>query len=265
MNLRPPEPTGDPIWEYLPLVRKVAWALKREHGLPQPIDALVDLGLVGARQALARYDQARGVQFNTFAWPRIKGAILNALTRGGTKEARDLLALTKVTKDLEDFLGRDATQAEQAQAIGWSLERVAAAIRSAAPLVRLDQTVGDDDEDSLMDLIADSHTPLPDDLGEHEQAKTWAERLQAEIAALPDPLEQAVLRGRFGLSGDGAVQTREALSRQLGLTVYRVRALEASGLATLGKRWSTQAAHDDYWALHRDRAAVDLQGHEGAE
>lgn len=66
---------------YIPLVKYIAGRLA--IGLPSFIDYddLVSLGMYGLLQALERFDPAKGVKFETFAFYRIKGAITDGLRK----------------------------------------------------------------------------------------------------------------------------------------------------------------------------------------
>lgn len=65
---------------HIPLVRSIASRLRRT--VPQ-LDAedLVSAGMIGLLEAADRFDDGRGVSFGTFAYPRIKGAILDEARR----------------------------------------------------------------------------------------------------------------------------------------------------------------------------------------
>src|SRR5690349_24935646 len=69
------------ILSHLGLVRHVAGKLLAQ--LPPGLDAenLEAAGILGLVEAAAHYDPARGTQFNTYAYPRIRGAILDELRR----------------------------------------------------------------------------------------------------------------------------------------------------------------------------------------
>jgi RNA polymerase sigma factor for flagellar operon FliA len=66
----------------LPLVKSIAARLRQAHGLSASFDDLYALGVDGLLQAADRFDPARGVAFTTFAYYRIRGAILDSFRRG---------------------------------------------------------------------------------------------------------------------------------------------------------------------------------------
>jgi RNA polymerase sigma factor (sigma-70 family) len=76
------------VLRYLPLVRRIARAARRV--VPEAeVDELISVGTIGLIEAIDRYDPRRGVPLASFAYPRIKGAIIDegrrqAVTRLGT-------------------------------------------------------------------------------------------------------------------------------------------------------------------------------------
>jgi RNA polymerase sigma factor (sigma-70 family) len=68
------------VLAHVPLVRSIAWRLRRQ--VPQlEADDLVSAGMIGLIEAFHRFDDGRGVSFGAFAYPRIRGAILDEARR----------------------------------------------------------------------------------------------------------------------------------------------------------------------------------------
>ena len=67
------------ILQYAPLVKYVA--ARTKSGLPRHLDLgdLISCGMFGLIDAIERFDPERGVKFETYAAPRIKGAIMDEL------------------------------------------------------------------------------------------------------------------------------------------------------------------------------------------
>lgn len=99
---------------HVPLVRSIAGRLRRR--VPQlETEDLVSAGMIGLIEAVDRFDDGRGVSFGTFAYPRIKGAILDEARRhttaptanteqtvsldGPVTDAEGALSLVEVTPD----------------------------------------------------------------------------------------------------------------------------------------------------------------------
>jgi RNA polymerase sigma factor FliA len=72
---------GEVIERTLPLVKSIAARLKQAHGLAAPFEDLYGLGVDGLLRAAERFDPTRGVAFTTFAYYRIRGAILDSLRK----------------------------------------------------------------------------------------------------------------------------------------------------------------------------------------
>jgi RNA polymerase sigma factor for flagellar operon FliA len=132
--------------KYLPLVRNVAGRMA--IGFPRSVELpdLINTGVIGLVEAFANFDPSRGVKFETYAVPRIRGAILDELrsldwvprsTRARSREIeRALLAL-------ENDFGRPPTHGELAEKLGCTIEELMLAIgdASGSALLSLDETV----------------------------------------------------------------------------------------------------------------------------
>jgi RNA polymerase sigma factor for flagellar operon FliA len=106
--------------EYLPLVKSVAGRMAM--GFPKSVELsdLVNTGVIGLIEALSNFDPARGVKFETYAVPRIRGAILDELrsldwvprsTRAKSRE------IDRATSRLENQLGRSPSDWELAKSL----------------------------------------------------------------------------------------------------------------------------------------------------
>jgi RNA polymerase sigma factor FliA len=155
------------ILHYAPLVKYVASRVAT--GLPTSVEQadLVSYGMFGLIDALQKFDPARGNKFETYAIPRIKGAIIDELRaldwvpRSVRFKAREI---EKVTTDLETMLKRAPTEREVAERLGVSLPELHGVINqiSFVSVLALDEllTVGSDRGEtvSLMDSLADRRT-----------------------------------------------------------------------------------------------------------
>ena len=98
---------------YLPLVRNVAGRMA--IGFPRSVELsdLINTGVIGLVEAFRNYDPDRGVKFETYAVPRIRGAILDELRAPTTLNL--LRALKKQTgTDVEESFGKITAAVEQA-------------------------------------------------------------------------------------------------------------------------------------------------------
>jgi RNA polymerase sigma factor for flagellar operon FliA len=116
--------TGDPelrnrlVLQYAPLVKYVAGRVR--SGLPQTVDQsdLVSEGVFGLIDAIDKFDLGRGLEFQTYAVPRIKGAMIDALRSQDwvPRSIRDKIrSIERAHTTLQDRLGRTPTEEEVAE------------------------------------------------------------------------------------------------------------------------------------------------------
>jgi RNA polymerase sigma factor for flagellar operon FliA len=152
------------ILHYAPLVKYVASRVAT--GLPASVEQadLVSYGMFGLIDGLEKFEPARGNKFETYAIPRIKGAIIDELRamdwvpRSVRFKAREI---EKAYSDLEAILKRAPTERELAERLGVSLRELHDVINqiSFVSVLALDEllSVGTDrgEQVSLLDTLAD--------------------------------------------------------------------------------------------------------------
>ena len=152
------------ILHYAPLVKYVASRVAT--GLPASVDQadLVSYGMFGLIDALQKFEPGRGNKFETYAIPRIRGAIIDELRamdwvpRSVRFKQREI---EKALADLESMLKRQPTEKELAERLGMSLHELHEVITqiSFVSVLALDETVsvGADrgEKVSLVDTLAD--------------------------------------------------------------------------------------------------------------
>jgi len=113
------------ILEHLPQIKYIAHRISAKLPSHVELNDLVSAGVLGLLDAVEKFDPSRGVKFKTYAELRVKGAILDSLRnldwapRSLRKRSKDL---EKVYKELEQKLGRPATDKEVCDELGISLE-----------------------------------------------------------------------------------------------------------------------------------------------
>jgi RNA polymerase sigma factor for flagellar operon FliA len=152
------------ILHYAPLVKYVASRVAT--GLPASVEQadLVSYGMFGLIDALQKFEPGRGNKFETYAIPRIKGAIIDELRamdwvpRSVRFKAREI---EKAHADLEAMLKRAPTEAELADRLGISRQELHEVVSqiSFVSVLALDElvSVGSDrgEQVSLIDTLAD--------------------------------------------------------------------------------------------------------------
>jgi RNA polymerase sigma factor for flagellar operon FliA len=113
------------ILEHLPQIKYIAHRISTKLPSHVELNDLVSAGVLGLLDAVEKFDPSRGVKFKTYAELRVKGAILDSLRnldwapRSLRKRSKDL---EKTYKELEQKLGRPATDNEVSDEIGITLD-----------------------------------------------------------------------------------------------------------------------------------------------
>jgi RNA polymerase sigma factor for flagellar operon FliA len=196
------------------------------------IDDLIQVGMIGLNDALCRFDPAQGVQFETFATQRIRGAMLDELrssdwmSRGDRRYQR--MIETAVHK-LEHRLGRAPSEAEIAAEMGMKLadyQDLLSKVRGTQ-LVYLEDMSGDEgDEDFLDRHMVDTESNPIGRLADRKMR----EALVAAIENLPER-EQYVMSMYY----EHDMNLKEIAS-VLGVTESRVCQLHSQSIARLRTR-----------------------------
>jgi RNA polymerase sigma factor for flagellar operon FliA len=198
--------------------------------MPHSIDIgdLVQDGVIGLIDADKRFDEGRGIKFETFAERRIRGAMIDALRkdawpRGVRRQRRELEA---AREELRRELGCEPSLADLAAKVGSDEKRLGRtivrinAIESTSPLASNDNL----DESSLPQALIPSEPERPDLA--YERAETRG-RVRAAIASLP-PREQKVI----GLYYYGEA-TMKQIGAEIGVNESRVSQLHARAIRRL--------------------------------
>lgn len=179
------------IIHYRPLVVGIA---RRVGGsLPSHIDDedLISYGVFGLLDAMEKFDLDKGVQFQTYASTRIRGAIIDELRtidwipRSVRSQVREM---TVGVQALEAELQREPTDKELAGYLGWSLAELynVRGQQSFVHVVALDAQIDQDDDShsaSLTSQLQDNRTQSPVLAYETEEIKL---SLATAVASLPE-------------------------------------------------------------------------------
>ncbi|MDO8250918.1 MAG: RNA polymerase sigma factor FliA [Rhodoferax sp.] len=148
---------NDMIKQYQPLVRRLAHHMMAKLPANVQVDDLIQVGLIGLSEALTRYEAAQGVQFETFATQRIRGAMLDELrgndwmSRGSRKSQKEI---EQALRRLEHKLGRTPLESEIAADLGLSLadyQTLLGKVRGTQLVYLEDMARGNEDDDSYLD------------------------------------------------------------------------------------------------------------------
>jgi RNA polymerase sigma factor for flagellar operon FliA len=158
--------TNAKLKQYSPLVRRLAHQMIAKLPANVEFDDLVQVGMIGLADALNRFDAAQGVQFETFATQRIRGAMLDELrgtdylSRGTRKQQR---TIESAVQKLEQKLGRAPIESEIAKEMGLALaeyQELLGRVRGTQ-LVYLEDMTGVDGDNDYLDRHVGDETLNP--------------------------------------------------------------------------------------------------------
>jgi RNA polymerase sigma factor for flagellar operon FliA len=223
---------GSLLKQYSPLVRRLAHQMIAKLPANVELDDLIQVGMIGLNDALGRFDAAQGVQFETFATQRIRGAMLDELrgadwmSRGDRRQQRSIEA---AVHRLEQRLGRAPSEGEIAREMGLSLtdyQELLGKVRGTQ-LLYLEDLSGDDGDDSYLDRHVTDEDANPVGL---LQDRRMREALVAAIKNLPER-EQYVMSMYY----EQDMNLKE-IAAVLGVTESRVCQLHSQSIARLRAR-----------------------------
>ncbi len=212
----------------LPFVESLA--RRMASTMPHSIDLgdLVQDGVLGLMDAAHRFDEGRGIKFETFAERRVRGAMIDALRRDawprGVRRVRRELETAR--EELRRELGTEPTVADLARRVGTDEARLEKTIvrintiESTSPLANLDTL----DSSTLPAVLVPSEPPSPDGL--YEQSET-RDRVRMALGQLPARERRIISLYYF------AEATMKQIGEEIGVNESRVSQLHARAVQRL--------------------------------
>jgi RNA polymerase sigma factor FliA len=207
-----------------------ALARRMAASMPNSIDIgdLVQDGVIGLIDAAHRFDEDRGIKFETFAERRVRGAMIDALRkdawpRGVRRQRRELDAAREA---LRRELGHEPSMADLAARVGSDEKRLSRTIvrintiEATSPLATGEHM----DESSLPTVLVPSEPDSPDKAYEKSETR---DRVRAAIQALPWRERKVI-----GLYYYGEVTMKE-IGSEIGVNESRVSQLHARAIRRL--------------------------------
>lgn len=182
------------VEQYLGLVKYV---IKRLNMVaPNVLDErdLMNIGILGLSEAIDRFDYKKGVKFETYAIPRVKGMILDEIRKldFAPRSMREKSKqLKEVIHQLENELGREVSSLEVIEYLPVSIKEYGeiANIANNSSMISLDKPIGNGTEGNLYDIISSDEIEDPSEQTNFQQMK---DILVDAIEKLPDKQRMVV-------------------------------------------------------------------------
>lgn len=224
------------VLDHYGLVQRIARQIHSR--LPQSVelDDLINVGVVGLIESIARYNPSRGVPFDTYTRHRIRGSILDSLRAVDWvphSVRRKAQAIEYTRKSLRAVHGRAPTEREMADRLGIPLPEYRSLVRDAEirQLLSLDAPAANDNPTPLVEQVS-SGVDLEDATGDSELREMVAEA----VGRLPPREATAITLYYFR-----ELPLKE-VGRHLGVTESRACQLCSQGVKRLKRRLGHVAA-----------------------
>jgi len=227
------------IREYVPLVHYVVTRMSVRPPCIMDGEDLVAIGILGLISAVHAFDPSRGIEFSTFAVPRVRGAILDELRkhdwvpRTARQRAAELrAAMQEGSGDRQPRgLGQVARRMKVSRR---RLGQLMATIRPTS-FVPLDHGAaeGDPEQPPISQLITGRHcrTPL-----EEAELSEQCERVRAILEELPEPQRGLIIEYYF------KSRQQKDLAKEMRVSRSRISQIHTGALTTLRKRMEAVGA-----------------------
>jgi RNA polymerase sigma factor FliA len=227
------------IEEFIPVIKHLAYKVGRGCEDDALVEDLISAGIMGLLEAMEKFDSNRGIKLNTFAYLRIRGAMIDELRskdwfpRSARSKAKKI---DEVVRRLEAKLGRYPKEEEVAKALNMDLESYLAMLKdygnlSVISIEDLAEISGDDREKIIQYAVEESEDPE-----KFAQMHEMEELLEKEIGRLPE--KQRMVLSLYYRED----MNMKEIAKTLGITEARVCQIHSQSIFNLRSAVQKQVA-----------------------
>lgn len=204
-----------------------------------PLEDLIQEGNIGLMHAAQKFEWDKGFKFSTYASWWIRQAITRFLDdkkdaiRIPIHRQQQINKYKNEVSYLKQKLGRNPTDAELAQSLGWTQEQLNKIRNASLKTISLDKSYGNGDSDqdyTLADFVEEDKYDNPE---KATYNKLINYQLQKDMDTFLTKKENLVIRMRFGFDNNGTTQTLEEVGNYFGVTRERIRQIEGNAIIKL--------------------------------